>query len=254
MANIGIVGYGHVGKAMHKAFPEAIPYDEPLGIGPRDAIDDCDIAIICVPTPMLPSGSCDVSIVEHCVSWIQSKYILIKSTVPPGTTQRLAKKYGKHLVFSPEYTGESKYYSPYTWSVLEEPLLVLGGERHATKFILDVFKKKLGPVKRYFQTDSTTAEIAKYMENCFFATKVTFCNEFANICKAFGTDYNEVREMFLADTRINPMHTLVFEDEPGFGGKCLPKDLNAIVAASKSAGYSPDFLSQVLKSNDSFRR
>jgi UDP-glucose 6-dehydrogenase len=131
--------------------------------------------------------------------------------------------------------------------------MVVGGERNVTKYIIDAFKHILGPYKKYFQTDSTTAEIVKYMENSFFATKIAFCNEFFEICKVFGADYNEVREMFVADPRVNPGHTLVFEDSRGFGGKCLPKDLNAIVQAASGAGYDAKLLRQVLLSNTEFR-
>jgi len=251
---VAIIGYGHVGKAMHKAFPDACIYDPAYEeFCDLASVNACDLAIVCAPTPSMPDGSCDVSAVEDCVSNLECDYILIKSAVPPGTTKKLCEEYGKNICVSPEYIGESKYWSPHNWSVLEEPFLVVGGEKHVTKYIIDLFKQTLGPYKKYFSTDSTTAEIVKYMENCFFATKVTFCNEFYEICKAFGADYNEVREMFVADPRVNPGHTLVFDDNRGFGGKCLPKDLNAIISASSNQGYEPRLLKQVLDSNNSFR-
>lgn len=93
--------------------------------------------------------------------------------------------------------------------------------------------------------------MAKYMENSFYAMKITFAYEMACICKAAGLDYNEVRELWLLDPRINPMHTAVFaQNDNPFGGKCLPKDITALASwAEEVLGYSPDLLWEVLESN-----
>ena len=112
----------------------------------------------------------------------------------------------------------------------------------------------MGPVKQYRQTDATTAEIVKYWENTFYALKVTFVNEMYEICKAFGVDFYEARDLWILDPRLNPMHTMVFEHNRGFGGKCFPKDVNALVQASKKAGYSPKLLETMLKVNEKFRK
>ncbi len=252
---IAIIGYGYVGKALRELFPDALIFDPVYSESnsQKEINLKCNFAIISVPTAERPDGSCDISVVEKSIAWLKTPHILIKSTISPGTTAKLSKKYHKKIVFSPEYTGESKYWSPYNWKIIEEPFLILGGPRSETKYMLEIFKKKMGPVKHYFQTDSTTAELVKYMENSFYATKVTFCNEFFEIAKTFGVDYNELRELFIADPRLSPMHTLVFEDQRGFGGKCFPKDVNAIVKASTVAGYNPKLLREVLSSNKKFR-
>lgn len=251
---VGIVGYGYVGRAMHELFPEACIYDPHLSSShTKEDINRRDMALVCVPTAMNKDGSCDVSLVTESIAWLTTPYILIKSTIPPGTTDALRAQYRKRIVFSPEYAGESAYWSPYNWKIIEEPFLILGGDRSDTVVILNCFKKKMGPTKRYFQVDARTAELAKYMENAFYATKVTFCNEFFEIARAFNVDYNEVRELFIVDPRINAMHTLVFEDNRGFGGKCFPKDVNGIVRAAENAGYEPKLLKQVLSSNERFK-
>jgi UDP-glucose 6-dehydrogenase len=109
----------------------------------------------------------------------------------------------------------------------------------------------VGPTKTYRQTTSTEAEMAKYMENIFYAMKITFCYEMNEICRAINVDYNEVRELWLLDPRINPMHTAVFKDNDyPFSGKCLPKDTAALVELSKNAGYNSKLIKEVLKSND----
>jgi UDP-glucose 6-dehydrogenase len=96
--------------------------------------------------------------------------------------------------------------------------------------------------------------VAKYMENAFYATKVMFCNEFFDIARRFGVDYNELREVWLADPRISRDHTFVYPQDRGFGGKCLSKDTAAIIAASEQQGYTPALLRAVMAVNAKYRR
>ena len=117
--------------------------------------------------------------------------------------------------------------------------------------MVDFFMPVTGPTKTYRMTDSRTAEMVKYMENTFYATKIAFCYEIDQICRVMEVDYNEARDLWLLDPRINPMHTAVFEtnDRP-FSGKCLPKDLSALVASSRGEGYDASLLREVLSTND----
>ena len=101
---------------------------------------------------------------------------------------------------------------------------------------------------------SKEAEIVKYMENTFFATKITYCQEMYDLCERVGADWNTVREGWLADPRINPMHTAVFRNDRGFGGKCLPKDTNAMAEYMRKNGVEPIVLDAVLKKNKEFRK
>lgn len=256
---IGIVGYGVVGQGMHtlieKSFGGAI-YDPAQGYDSKESINQCDLAIICVPTPMNKDGSCSTMIVEECIAWLKTPLILIKSTIPPGTTTKLRQKYGKKINFSPEYMGESSYFTPY-WKYPDptraetHTFVIVGGEEASE--ILNVFMKVMSVDTKYVAVTAEEAEMTKYMENAFFATKVTFCNEFFNIAKSYGVDYKKLRELWLLDSRINPNHTLVFEDDRGFGGKCFPKDVNGIVKASESVGYEPKLLKAVLEVNKEIR-
>jgi UDP-glucose 6-dehydrogenase len=95
--------------------------------------------------------------------------------------------------------------------------------------------------------------MAKYMENAFYATKVAFCNELYDICDAVSVDWNEVRELWMSDPRLHRMHTAVFKDNRGFGGKCLPKDTSALVQIAKKAKVTSDLLEGVLSSNEKVR-
>ena len=103
---------------------------------------------------------------------------------------------------------------------------------------------------KFCQTDLKTAELVKYAENAWLGTKVTFCNEFYEIAKTLGVDYNELRELWLADERINRSHTLVYPDKRGFSGKCLPKDIHAIVKKLEEIGYEPKFIKKTLEENE----
>ena len=105
---ISIIGYGHVGKAMKQLFTSATIYDKYLNMGTQMDVNNSDVAFVCVPTPMNKiDGSCDTSAVEEVVSWLESKCIVLRSTVPVGFTNYLKTKYKKRIVFQPEYYGET---------------------------------------------------------------------------------------------------------------------------------------------------
>lgn len=269
---IGIVGYGYVGKAFYdmvKDHYSTFVYDphseEAKGkfLNTKESINRCDLAVICVPTPSLENGRCDTSIVEDTVKWLETPVILIKSTIEPGTVDTLTalcKVNGlpdKHLVFSPEYVGEGKYHvtarMDFQTDMKKTPFLILGGEKKDCDYILDLLVPVLGPEKTYYTCSAKEAEIIKYMENTYFGVKITFANEMYEICKALGADWYKVWQGWALDPRVDVMHTAVFPEARGFSGKCLPKDLNALVAASDRAGYYPEFLAQMLASNAKFR-
>lgn len=247
-----IGGTGYVGKAYAKLFPDAYIYSR--SVGTKEEVNKCDLAIICVPTPMKEDGSCDISAVEEAVSWLETPLILIKSTIPPSTTNALKKRFNKRICHSPEYVGEGGYYIPF-WQFPHptEPqhhsFMIIGGDSEDREAILDIFYPVLGATKTYYQVDETTSELIKYMENCAIAAKVTLCNEFYEIAKAFGVSYSQVREGFVLDERQGKMFTSVFKDKRGFGGKCLPKDINGIVQASQKSGYEPIFLKDIIRHN-----
>lgn len=253
---VAIIGYGYVGKGMHELFGkhyDVVIHDpEYPDSRTKEEINCSELAVVCVPTPMNDDFSCDVSVVEDVVSWLEAPVIWIRSTIAPGTTEMLKKKYGKRIVFSPEYLGESKYYTPYDFHSDEKkmPFIVFGGDKKDTQYVIKFVAPVMGPVKQYPQTDATTAETVKYIENTFFALKVTFSNEMFDICNALDLDFYEVRDLWTLDPRLNPMHTMVFEDSRGFGGKCFPKDVAGVISAANKAGYSPKLLETMLEVNN----
>lgn len=255
-----VIGLGYVGHGAYELFSkkhdvEVITNTCPDDVKAGDYNDKYDLAVVCVPTQMKDNGQCDTSIVEDVVRKVKAEVILIKSTIEVGTTERLKKETGKRIVFSPEYMGEGNYDSTYDFhtSMIKTPWIILGGDDADCDFVHDIMIGTVGPEKKWFYLSSTEAELVKYTENTYFGMKVTFANEMYNIAKALGCNFERVRQAWGADTRVDIMHTAVFPHARGFSGKCLPKDLNALVYRSKQAGYNPKFLQQMLRSNAEYR-
>jgi len=248
---VGIVGHGVVGTAVHNLFPQAVVYDEPLGIGSREEINRCDIAFLCVPTPMAEDGSCCTAIVQSCLEWMESDVIVIRSTVPVGFTDAMAEKYRKKIVFQPEYLGETTAH-PFM-DMRSRSWISIGGEKSAVSRVVELYQSVYNSNVTFYLTEAKVAEMAKYMENTFFALKVTFCNEMYDAAQALGVDYHQVREVWLADPRISRSHTFVFRDSRGYGGKCLPKDTSAMIFQGKAAGADMSLLECVRDKNRQYR-
>lgn len=217
-----------------------------------------EIVFICVPTNSLPDGSCDTSIVKWWLARLTSTQVIcIKSTVPPGSTGRWRLKYGRRLVFSPEFAGESSYYvsEQYLHPTKPEthPFVVVGGPDPDTKVIIDLLQRVLGPEKQYIMCrDPAEAEMMKYVCNTFGAMKVAIFHEFSELCERLGLSYHAVRSLALLDPRIGPCHTADF-GQRGFGGKCLPKESNALVRVADDAGAPMEMLRAALRRNADWR-
>jgi len=250
---IGIVGHGTVGKSLALSFMRAGMSVAIYDIGQaeyasgqhKQNVNLCDLVFVSVPTPCRQDGSCDTSAVEDAVTWIVPP-ICIKSTVAPGTIDRLVRNTGKRIVFSPEYIGETPFHR--YREKLDLDVIAVGGDEETCELFLDLFRTVYGPEPRYFQTQAVTAELAKYMENCFFATKVAFVGQFYLLAKKSGANFTTLREIWTADTRIGRSHSTV-TDGLGFSGKCLPKDISAIIASAEERGVDIQFLKSVLEFN-----
>jgi len=269
MYKIGIVGYGVVGKGIHGLFKEDVAaiYDPHVNLTKgayktdKESFRDLDLIVVCVPTNESADWSANVSLIWESVDWIidigYKGVVLIKSTTPPSVLEKIQEGY-KHTVFSPEYMGESRYFTPF-WKYPDPKEMkmhdfqIFGGNQEDTSFCVDVFVRIMGPHVRFYQTDIKTAALAKYMENSFFAMKVTFCNEWYEVAKAHGVDYNALRELWLADSRVSPMHTMVMPKDRGYGGKCYPKDTRAIIKDTTDVGYVPELMRAADKVNIKFR-
>ncbi len=239
---VGIIGNGFVGEAQAFAFSsiaEIFIYDvNPLKS--KDILDDihnCDYVFICVPTPMHKNGSQDLSFVEEVFKFTTKKPIyILKSTVLPGTTENLTKKYSSiKLVFSPEFLTERTA----KLDMLTQSRIILGGEIKLTQKVKKLFLKRFKN-KNIIETDSKTAELVKYMNNTFFASKVSIMNEFKLICNKIGANWDDALNGFSSDGRIGDSHLNVpgHDGKLGYGGTCFPKDVKALLIYAQKLGIN----------------
>lgn len=237
-----ICGYGNIGKHIEKEFEKLSDslflYDKYNILHNDDEVlkENYDFAFICVPTEMNEDGSANISEVEWIVNRVNAETIIVKSAVPVGTCEKLGKD---NIVVSPEYYGTTQH-------SLESPnFVVLGGNKIYTGNAAQLYSKVKDGSFRFIFTDTKTAELAKYMENCWLAAKVTFCNEFARIAEGFNVQYEELRECFIADERVNPSHTFVYKEKPYYDSHCLNKDIPALLSFCRRKGIKADLMESV---------
>jgi len=234
---VGVIGNGFVGEAISFAFSSVSDmhvYDtDPLkSLDDLQSVHTCDFVFICVPTPMFVDGSQDLSYVEDVFEKATSKPVyILKSTVLPGTTEELSEKYSNiKIIFSPEFLTERTA----KLDMLTQSRIILGGELSLTEKAKTLFNQRF-KIKNIIQTDSKTAELTKYMNNTFFATKVSIMNEFKLLCDKIGANWQDALKGFVSDGRIGDSHLNVpgHDGKLGYGGTCFPKDVNALLSFSK---------------------
>ena len=263
--NVGIVGQGFVGSAIREgltSYHNVLTFDIDPSKSMTSSIDQvvehAQILFVCLPTPMRASGECDNRILEGAIAQIdelcqninKEKILVIKSTVPPGTTDSLNNKYENvKIVFSPEFLTEANSFDDFK----NQKRIIIGGD--GAKKVKQMFRKPFPDIPIVI-TKANTAEMVKYFINCFLASKVTFANQMYEICNNTGIDYDKVCEYALLDKRIGGSHLAVPgpDGDLGFGGHCFPKDISAMIFAAENAGADSGFLRQVVNSNNIYRK
>ena len=254
--NIGIIGVGWVGAQVKRYFEEFKGYTSGVDLFTHDIdpakcvgdINQAAVVFVVVPTPRNPKdGSCDTSILENAVSKVggAGKVVVLKSTIPPGTTEKMQARYPQHkFLFNPEFLSERTAWHDmlrpdrqivgFTNSSMEEAHLVLSLLPKAP------FMSPWG-IGTYHQTriTSTEAEFIKYGGNVYFAQKVNWANAMARAAANMGADYENIRKGMSADFRIGDSHLDVNHGGyKGFGGYCFPKDTSAFMAFAKERGLN----------------
>jgi len=263
---IGIVGNGFVGSAILHGFilhvDDVLIYDnDPTRSthSMKDLVSNSDVIFVCVPTPMFESGECDLSIVESVAGelskydTIKRKVVVIKSTVVPGTVESLAEKYPKmNFVFNPEFLTERKARLDF----INTSRIILGSNKPTACDIVENLYRIRFPYTKIIKTDFGTAQLIKYMANCFFATKVSFMNEMYQICEAINGDWDKALEGFITDGRIGNSHIDVpgHDGDFGFGGKCFPKDVSAMIKKAEELGVNPRVMKGAWEKNKEVRK
>jgi nucleotide sugar dehydrogenase len=249
--HIGLIGHGFVGGAVYENLKndyKFLIYDRKPAKANceniKQVVDNAEVIFVALPTPMYSNGECDLTIIFAVMSEIYQHYknniIILKSTVLPGTCQEIRRRHpDMRIVFSPEFLTEANYIEDFK----NCNRMIFGGDARDTAECVRLLQTVF-PSKYYFTTDWETAETVKYFINTFLATKVSFANEMKQICDVIGTDYNKVVKLALYDDRIGKSHLKVPGPDgySGFGGKCFPKDLNALMYFSLTNDIKPVIL------------
>lgn len=266
---ISIVGQGFVGTAVREGMKktcDVYTYDK---FKPEDSnvedvaalVRSAPIIFVCVPTPMQKNGRCDISIVESVVKEIDDAalglssppLVVIKSTIPPGTTDYLDLTFHNiNVAFNPEFLREATPFEDFR----NQNRIILGGNItlmvDLTKIYRDAF-----PGVPIIAMEATAAELVKYVTNTFLATKVSFFNEIYQICEKLDVSYNGVIEAVKFDDRIGKSHMQVPGPMPdhegnlkfGFSGSCFVKDINALMFLAKKFGVDTKVMNGAWEKN-----
>ena len=242
---LGIVGNGFVGNALHQGFKnfyDVRVYDSNLArsLNSLEEVNECAVIFVCVPTPMSITGQIDLSILKGAMEILRPGLIVVKSTITPYGAQEITNHFKSHsIVYNPEFLTERTAVEDFQ----NPSRIVLGGNDEAVGIVKKIYKN-LFPEVQYVLTDYKTACFVKYMSNCFSAAKVSLMNEFRQIAENDNINWDDTMEGFLASGWVNPMHTLVPgpDGDRGFGGKCFPKDVNAMVVYAEQVGVDPKVL------------
>jgi len=247
---IGIIGVGVLGGAIKSYYErdrKVFCYDKYKNIGSVKEVNKADWIFVCVPTPRGKNDECNISMVDEAIGYItDSKIIIIKSTVPPFTTDEFQKKYPRHkLLFSPEFLTERRAYEDF-----RSPKLRIVGytdySKVAAKIVLETLPS--APFSRVMP--ATAAEMFKYVRNCYLATKNSFFNQICDLCRQTGIDYLLIKECAEVDPWIGPEHLNIWQDNKrGYNGKCLPKDTEAFLKWAKDNSVELSLLAESIKYN-----
>jgi UDPglucose 6-dehydrogenase len=212
------------------------------------AVSDARVVFLCLPTPMTADGDADLSIVESAAGALRDLLpsgcvVVTKSTVPVGTAARVSGWLGRPdvpVVANPEFLREGQAARDF----LRPDRIVIGARRAETaELVADLYAGITAPV---VVTDPASAELAKYVSNCFLAMKLSYVNMVAELCETFGADSGDVLRAVGLDPRIG---RAFLRPGPGWGGSCLPKDAHALAFAAAQVGVDYSLLTATITTN-----
>ena len=260
---IGIIGKGFVGGAVMFGFSPNTGCDATVRVYDKnpnrslntldEVVNESDFIFLSVPTPANLDGSVNLDMVDEALSSInditkKDNIILLRSTMTPGSTEKFQKKYPQlKLVFNPEFLTERNA----KFDFINQSRYIIGGEPDNTTKVAEMYRWRFGKSISVIETNTATAELIKYMNNCFFATKVSFMNEMRLVSDACGADWETAVDGFIRDGRIGHSHLNVpgHDGKFGFGGVCFPKDILAMIDLGKKLGVEMHTLKGAWETN-----
>ncbi len=267
--NIGIMGMGVVGGATSVVFQKKhtiYPYDKyksefNSSENLENLVREAEVVFVCVPTPMKKSGGIDYSPIYTSMEALKTYQaariheekllVTIRSTAVSGTTDTLAAAYPMFsFAFNPEFLTEKNA----AQDMEHTSRVVIGvSNKKDEQTLMDVYTP-LFPNASYTIVDRKSAEMIKYAANVLLAGQIALANEIYQICQHTGVDYECVKDTVLQDERIGRnIHVPGHDGNLGFGGKCFPKDLNALIHVAREHGYRPHLLEEVWRLNERVR-
>ena len=266
---IGVVGNGFVGGAVKFGFSPQVGCDAEVKVYDKnpsksthsleETVNDSDFIYLSVPTPANKDGSINLDILEGALDDISEIHdgrdnaILIRSTVIPGTTWALQQKYPRlNILFNPEFLTERSA----NFDFINQSRFIVGNNgqqlnQMKSEQFVELIKDRFGDCVAVMETSYETAELIKYMNNCFFATKVSFMNEMYQIAEKIDANWDEAVSGFVSDGRIGHSHLGVpgHDGKFGFGGSCFPKDIQAMIYFANKVGIQSSVLKGVWEKN-----
>lgn len=261
---IGIIGKGFVGSAVAHGFSHQTSYGASIKIydvnpersqnSLEETVNESDFIFLSVPTPSDAKGNMDLSIVENALNEIsivnknKSNIVLLRSTVVPGTTKIFQDKFPNiRFVFNPEFLTERSA----AFDFINQTRVILGGDSKYTSQVKKLYQDRFGSFLPVIETNFQTAELIKYMNNLFFATKVSFLNEMKLLADKIDVDWDKAVEGFVLDGRIGHSHLSVPGPDGrfGFGGSCFPKDIQALISFAKEYDINMNVLEGAWETN-----
>lgn len=254
---IGIAGVGTVGQAVSAGLAsighQLWVHDPKLNTS-IDELLHTDIVFVCVPTDAQPDGNCDTSLVESVVeNLVNLDYkgvIAIKSTVIPGTTDKLIRKYSNNKICSvPEFLRQKSAETDFTDN---HDVLVIGGRDSET---CNLVKQAHGHLPKHVEVVTPIeAEVVKYFNNVHNAMEIVFANAMHEICKKIGANYQAVLATVSKRKNINKKYLRCSDTYKGFGGHCLPKDTKAWMIMAKQLNVDVGIFTDIVKDNERYNK
>src|SRR3989344_9156570 len=262
---MGFVGgtTAQIFSKIHRIFPYdryKSPYNNSESI--INLVESSQVVFVCVPTPMKKSGEIDYEQMHYSLTLLENTckeigrnpkeiLITIRSTAVSGTTDSFAEKYPFRFAFNPEFLREKHALE----DMQNTNRVVIGAnDEESIKKMLDIYRP-LFPNADYVITGRKTAEMIKYAANVMLAGQIALANEIYHVCRAVGVDYNAVKDAILLDSRIGRNISVPgYDGDLGFGGKCFPKDLNALIYLARENLYRPYLLEEVWRLNEKVRK
>jgi|SRR3989338_2442124 len=268
--DVGIIGVGIVGGVTAKVLGrvhEMQLYDrfKEMYCNPgnlEEIANKSEVVFVCVPTPMKVSGEMDYSAIYNSLDFLlkQAKkagrapkdiLVTIRSTAVSGTTDKLAKKYPFPIAFNPEFLTERNAMKDMEKT---DRVIIGADDKESGRKLLSVYKPVF-PDAKYITVSRKEAEMIKYTSNVLLTMQIAAANEIYQICRHIGIDYEAIKNAVLHDDRLGRNINVPGPDgDLGFGGKCFPKDLNALIYLARESGYRPHLLEQAWELNLKVRK